>query len=121
MALDCAFTRHPKVMQLVQAKAFRAITVYVGGLGYSGENGLAGFVPEAVLPLLHGVKTDAHQLVEVGLWEERAGGWDIHDWGDYQRDDEHASARTNRARHAAEVRWSRKRAAQLRAVQGDDT
>lgn len=111
--LDCAFPRNPKVLDLVHARAFRAVTVYISGLAYSGEHGLAGFLPASCLPYLHATTANAAQLVDVGLWEPQPGGWDIHDWDAYQPAADEADRRRDKAKKAAEARWARQRAAQL--------
>lgn len=118
--LDCSFPRNPKVLVLVEAKAWRAIAVYIAGLSYSGEHGLDGYLPRSCLVYLHGTQRDAQQLEEVGLWHWAEGGWDINDWHDYQPSALAAQERSNKARAAAEIRWKKQRAreaaATLRAV-----
>lgn len=118
--LECAFPRNPKVLELVHAKSWRAITVYVAGLAYSGEHGLDGFLPRSCLPYLHATPATATQLVDAGLWDEQPGGWDIHDWHDYQPSSEQVERRREAAKRNAEVRWNRQRAASLRVVDQED-
>ncbi len=117
--LDCSFPRNPKVLVLVEAKAWRAIAVYIAGLSYSGEHGLDGFLPRSALVYLHGTSRDAHQLEEVGLWHWTEGGWDIHDWHDYQPSSERVAARRDAAKRNAESRWKKARAEKLRVVSDD--
>lgn len=88
-----------------------ALNVYVFGLGYSGSQGSDGFIPTAALGLFHGKPKDAQMLVEVGLWHEIPGGYEINGWRDYQPSDEEAQKRSERAKRAAETRWSKKGAA----------
>ena len=119
--LDTAFPRNPKVLMLIEDKAWRAVTAYLCGLSYSGEQGLDGFLPRASLMWLHATPKEARQLVAVGLWHEVPGGWEINDWHDYQPSAEEAAQRKDKARRAAEERWKRHRAkeaaAKLKAVQ----
>lgn len=108
--LDCAFPRNPKVTELAHMKAWRSIAVYIGGLSYSGEQGLDGFLPASCMQWIYGTPKDADNLIRVGLWHAVTGGWEINDWHDYQPSAEEAQARRDKARHAAEVRWGRERA-----------
>jgi len=105
--LDSAFARNPKIIELAQAKRWQAITVYVSSLGYSGEHGLAGFVPKACLPWIHGTKTTAKHLVDARLWHPTTGGWDINDWNEYQPTNEEAERRRKKAKDAAQIRWAK--------------
>jgi len=108
--LDCAFPRNPKVLELVSRKQWRAICAYIGGLSYSGEHGLDGWLPEACLPFIHATSKDASELVRVGLWLPEPGGWDINDWDQYQATADEVQARRTKAKRAAEERWKRERA-----------
>lgn len=113
--LDTAFPRNPKVLHLIEDKRWRAVTAYVCGLSYSGEQGLDGFLPRACLMWLHATPKDAAALVAVGLWLEVPGGWEINDWHDYQPTAAEAQQRREKARLAAEERWKRHRARQAAA------
>ena len=57
--LDSAFARNHKVIDLAHNKRWQAIALYVSALGYSGEHGLAGFIPDSCLPFIHGTKQTA--------------------------------------------------------------
>ena len=109
--LDTGFARNHKVIELSHRKRWQAICVYVSGLGYSGEHGLSGFVPESCLPFIHGTRAIAAQLVEVGLWAPSRGGWDINDWDEYQPTNEESERRKKKAKDAAEVRWAKRNGA----------
>lgn len=104
--LDTGFAHNHKVIALIQAGRHKAVTVYVCGLAYAGSQGTDGWIPAAALPLLHGNMRSAAHLVEVGLWVSRPGGWDIHDWCDYQPSSEETALRSGRARAAALTRWA---------------
>ena len=116
--LDTAFPRNPKILELEYMNAWRAITVYVCGLAYSGEQGLDGFIPDRAMRTVYATKKEIEQLLEVGLWhrDDRGGGYDINDWHDYQPSAEQAERRREKARNAAEERWKKERNKQLRAV-----
>lgn len=103
--LEASFPDNPKILELAYAGRHRAITVYVCGLAYSGAQGNEGWIPAPALARIHGRKTDATHLVNAGLWIPRPGGWEIHDWLDYQPTNDAIALRTKRARAAAETRW----------------
>lgn len=106
--VQAAIGRNHKVLALLpQRGGDRALNVFIFGLGYCAEQGNAGFIPEGALGLIHGTAKAAHQLVEVGMWEQRQGGWDVHDYADFQPTDEAAQARSEKARKAAVARWSK--------------
>lgn len=108
--LETSLPTNPKVLALVEDKAFQAITAYICGLSYCGAQGTAGFIPRAALPFLHARKTDAAKLVEVGLWIENAGGWDVNGWNDFQPTSEEIRIRSEKAKKAAAARWSKQEA-----------
>jgi hypothetical protein len=103
--LDTQFATNPKVLLLVEQKAHRALFVYVCGLGYAGAHGTDGYIPRGALPFLHGSKRDADQLVSVGLWRKNPVGYEINDWQTYQGIDPEATARSQKAKAAAMIRW----------------
>lgn len=103
--LDTNFATNPKILYLVEDKKWRAIAVYVAGLGYAGAQGTDGFLPAACLPIIHGTRAEAKALAEVGLWVESIGGWEIHGWSEYQQSTEETQLRKKRARDAAMARW----------------
>jgi hypothetical protein len=105
--LDCAIYLNHKIQQLTYAGRWRAYGVYINGLAYAGAQGTDGFIPDLLLPAIGGRKTDATQLVEVGLWIPRPGGWDINDWNSYQPSSDDTARRTAHAKAAAEARWRR--------------
>lgn len=76
---------HAKIIQVGVAFA-----VYVGGLCYANRYLTDGFIParqlSAVLPGVRPrqVLLMAVKLVEAGLWEVTDGGYQIHDYHDYQ-------------------------------------
>lgn len=112
--LETALPTNPKTLALVEDGAFRAFTAYICGLSYCGAQGTAGFIPHSALPFLHARKTEANKLVEVGLWVECAGGWDVNGWNDFQPSSEEIERRRDRAKKAAAHRWSK------RFVEGED-
>lgn len=103
--LDTQFATNPKVLYLVEDRKFRALHGYICGLGYSGVHGTAGFIPAAALPFLHMTRRDADDLVAVGLWVSRPGGYEINDYAAFQGLDAEAQERSAKARAAANIRW----------------
>ena len=108
--LETVFPFNPKALALVEDKAWQTLNVYTFGLCYSGAHGTDGFIPRLALPILQGRKIDAQKLVEVGLWVECAGGWDINGWTDFQPTAEEFQKRKERAKKAAASRWSKEQA-----------
>lgn len=106
--LDTQWPHNPKFLMLAEDKKWRAIAVYMAGLGYSGAHGTKGFLPALSLPMLHGTKREATELVDVELWRPAPGGWDINGWDEFQPDTDDAEARRDRAKRAAQARWARK-------------
>lgn len=106
--LDTQWPHNPKFLMLAEDKNWRAITVYMASLAYSGAHGTKGFLPSLALPLLHGTRREAAELVDVRLWLPQQGGWDINGWDEFQPDTDDAEARRERAIKAARARWARK-------------
>jgi hypothetical protein len=103
--LDTNLPQNPKILYLIEDKRHRAIAVYMFGLAYSGAQGTDGFLPAACLPVIHATRADARNLVEVGLWIETVGGWEINDWAEHQLSSEETQQRKKKARDAAMARW----------------
>lgn len=106
--MDTQWPHNPKFLILAEDKKWRAIAVFWGSVGWSVAQSQAGFVPAYVLPMIHGTRKEAHELVEVGLWEMAQGGWQVHDFADYQLSNEANEKRSDRARKAAQERWARR-------------
>jgi hypothetical protein len=108
--VDTNLHSNHKVLELLGERGGdHALCVYVFSLGHSAGHGTAGFIPQTALGLFHGRTKDADLLVAVGLWKSLPGGWEIHDWLEYQPTTEEALARSEKARKAAEVRWAKQR------------
>jgi hypothetical protein len=99
--LDTSFPEHPKVIAL-PATAFR---LYIVGLCYAARNDTDGYIPDEIVPK-HERRT-ARTLEDRKLWERHPnGGWQIHDYLDWQESHAERNARSNAARNAARTRWS---------------
>ena len=103
--LDTGLPDHPKILSLLAGKKARAALMYVFGLSYSGRHETDGFIPQAALPFIHGSKSDALALGDVGLGPARPGGWEVNDWSSYQPSREEPARRKESARNAALKRW----------------
>lgn len=114
--LDTQFASNPKVLSLLADKKYRAAFSYVAALGYSGAHGTDGFLPELCLPFVHATKADAAGLVDVGLWNECPGGWEINGWSEFQQSDEDAQKRRERAQKGAAARWSKHHKGEVRYI-----
>ena len=103
--LDTHFVTNPKILYLVEDKKFRAAFAWVASLAYAGGHGSDGFVPYSALGPLHATQADAKSLVEVGLWLECPGGWEINSRSEAQQSNEETQLRKKRAKDAAMARW----------------
>ncbi len=106
--LDTTIADHPKILELVEDKAFQAAFAHVMAMAYCGKHGTDGFISRSALPFIHARKADADRLVKVGLWHEERGGWLINGWDEYQLSDDDAKKRRERAQKAAAARWGSK-------------
>ena len=103
--LDTQWAHNPKVLDLIGSKSHAALVTYICGLGYSGAQGTAGYIPSTALPFIHGTARHAQQLVAAGLWHEAVGGWEINDWDEYQQTGDDAIERSRKAKLSALARW----------------
>jgi hypothetical protein len=103
--LDTQFASNHKILYLIEDRKWRAAFVWLASLAHAGAQGTDGFVPAAALPLLHGTKAEAKALVDVGLWQETPGGWQINSWTEHQPTSEEMQMRRKRAQNAAMARW----------------
>lgn len=103
--LDTQFAANPKFLYLIEDGRWRSIVVWVAGLAYAGAHGTDGFIPKSALCTFHGTLKDAKNLVEVGLWNESLGGWEVNSWAEFQPSSQEMEDRRKRAQHAAMKRW----------------
>ena len=82
------FPNHPKILILDDA-AFR---LHITALCYCARSGTEGFVSVKAVPRL-GPVVLAPQLVEARLWEPCEGGWEIHNYLDYNLSNEQVEER----------------------------
>jgi hypothetical protein len=114
--VDSALASNHKVLGLMSERGGdHALCVYIFALGHSARQGLDGFIPEIALGLIHGRKRDSDLLVAAGMWQIVPGGFEVPDWAEYQPSGEESRRRTEKAKHAAQVRWGKKQP-ELKAV-----
>lgn len=78
--VDDSFHSHPKVLATEPA----ALGLWVVAGAWSSANLTGGFVPDRALPrLLPDGASLAQELAAAGLWKRSKGGYQFHDWTDY--------------------------------------
>jgi len=86
--VDDSFHSHPKVL----ASRPAALGLWVVAGSWSSANLTGGFVSDQVVSrLVPGAAKLARELVTVGLWTRTKGGYQFHDWSDYQPTKEEAT------------------------------
>lgn len=78
--VDDALAFHMKAL----AAGNRALGLWVRAGSWSMQQLSDGFVPSGIVPALGGNHEDVGALVEAGLWHVTEGGWQFHDWAEYQ-------------------------------------
>ncbi len=83
--LDDGFAEHPKIAALSDG----ALALWITGLSYCNRNLTDGFIPRGVgygqLRYCDGNAVPAiRELESLGMWTETDGGWEVHDYLDYQ-------------------------------------
>ena len=109
--VDTDWPTNPKVTMLLDegTKGRSALYAYVAALCYSGQHGLDGFVPRYALPVVQITPRDVTLLCQYELWHaEGDAGWRVNDWAEYQESTEETQKRAEKARKAAQRRWSKK-------------
>jgi hypothetical protein len=103
--LDTSFPDSPKIMDLVDANQHRVIVGHLSMMCHVGKTGTDGYFRDGALRRYAITKKDTTVALESGLWIPAPGGFTINDWAEYQVADEAATARSEKARRAAEKRW----------------
>jgi len=110
--IDDHFDEHPKVAQLDD----HAFALFVCGLTYCNRNLTDGFIPSMVghgqLRFCDGNPVPAiRQLENVGMWVKVPGGWQVHDFPQYQPSKEAVlKERSEAAKRQAKLRNTRSNA-----------
>jgi hypothetical protein len=114
--LDTQMPHNPKIVELVAAKKHRAAFIYIASIAYAGGHGTDGYIPEHSLFLIHATKTDAKDLVTVGLWIPAPAGWCINGWDEFQVSDDAARQRRERAQKGGLAKAKKAAEGALRSV-----
>jgi hypothetical protein len=88
---------------------FACLGLMLIAVGWCDSNLTDGMIPRKALPAITLGLPSAElveQLVSVGWWHEVKGGWQIHDYTDWQRSADEIRAKSDAARKAALSRWS---------------
>lgn len=106
--VDDSFYDHPKVFDASDA----AVALWTRAGSWAARNLTDGFVPSGLLARLSGDPvTAAKELVDRGLWKRTKGGFQFHDWAEYQPSKERVEA----DRKAAAVRQANYRSRKSRS------
>lgn len=108
LKLDDKFVRHPKVQGLSDP-AFR---LHMAAMGHCAEYATDGRVKTHVVVTLTAHPDKApliKEMVDAGLWEEMVGGWEIHDFLQYNPSAEQIRARRKNWRDRQEKRRESRR------------
>lgn len=109
LKLDDQFHEHPKL----RAVGPEAAWLHIGAMCLSARFLTDGFIAESDIPLLAPTTPSrtrnkfVSKLLELGLWERANGGYQIHDWLDYQPSAD--SVRTEREKARERMRDRRGR------------
>jgi hypothetical protein len=101
------FYDHPRFAMLTAP----GIALWLMGLAWSNRNLTDGRIPASIPARLlpEEWKTGRDELLEAGLWEEAEKGYQVRDYGDYQKTREQieglASKRSEAGRRGAQRRW----------------
>jgi hypothetical protein len=105
--IDDGFPDHPKALQAGPM----ACWLYVCGIAYANRYLTDGFIPERQVHRLIDAKKPevlTAALVDAGLWEVSEGGYQIHDYLDYQSSSEKVTADREATRKRVEAYRDRK-------------
>lgn len=103
--VDDSFESHPKVKRIPRSKRGRVVGLWTLAGSWCARQLTDGHLDAAMVQELGGSKSDAAELVRVGLWETTTAGFVFHDWLDWQP----SRARVEADRHAAAERQRRAR------------
>lgn len=92
--IDDRLWAHPKFLGLPD----RALALWVKAGAWCASHLTDGFVPDKVLPLLGAKQPAVNDLLRHGLWLKVDGGYQFHDWLDWQRSREQVEADREKAR-----------------------
>jgi len=107
--LDDHFYSHPKVV----ATPLPAVGLFAIGLSYCGDQLTDGFIPRSVVVGIRGWTSAARMLIERNFWNEVPGGYQVHDYLDWNDSREQVLAKRKGAADRAASSRERRRAAHV--------
>lgn len=130
--MDDSFPSHPKVLGIPRRERLAAIGLWTLAGGWCAKQLTDGYLAEHMVDEIGGSSKSAAALVNAGLWDLVDGGYQFHDWNDYNptRDDVEADRsaarermkRLRSGRSSSEVRANSKRSSeQVRDPRPDPT
>lgn len=104
--LDTDLPTNKKILLLVTLPRGReALGVYCCALAWAGANSTDGYIPDTVLPVVHGRPAHATALVTAGLFRRNGEGWHIVNWDEHQPTRRSLRKRTEASQKANCRRW----------------
>lgn len=97
--VDDGWWSHPKVLGL----SLESRGLWITALSWSCAQRKSR-VPHHLARMVGATEDQTAELVDAGLWRETEGGWEIHDWAEYQ-DLSLSEKRARAGRKGAEKRW----------------
>lgn len=101
--------RHPKVNELDESLRKGCLALFWLSISWCNDHLTDGRVPHGAVRMLGGDVTEADELVRVGLWEYTTGGYQIHDYLQFNKSkaqvDEERIQRTLAGKAGAQARW----------------
>lgn len=108
--VEDSFYAHPKVLALPRRTRPADVGLWILAGTWAAFYLTDGYVPEHVVATLGGAPAGAARLVKCGLWDHADGGYQFHDWQNYQPTRQQVLTR----RETDRVRQARGRARQDR-------
>jgi hypothetical protein len=96
--MDDSFPSHPKVLGIPRRDRLAAIGLWTLAGGWCAKQLTDGYLAEHMVDEIGGTQKAAATLVEVGLWDIVEGGYQFHDWNDYNPTREEVEADRSAAR-----------------------
>lgn len=101
--------RHPKVLELSDEHRKGALALFWLTISWCNDHLTDGRVPAGAVRLLGGTVDEVAELIRVGLWEDAAPGYVVHDYLDFNKSREQVEREREQRRIAgragADARW----------------
>jgi hypothetical protein len=96
--MDDSFPSHPKVLGIPRRDRLAAVGLWTLAGGWCARQLTDGYLATHMVDEIGGSSRLASTLVKVGLWEAVEGGFQFHDWNDYNPTREEVEADRSAAR-----------------------